>query len=147
MLVLVLTALAAQPDPALLDRVAQRTKSLEVFTKEAQLSMKIEADELDSDGKSTKHTELVLRVSRKEGKPKRELVSATEDGKDVTDEKRADFAKEDAKNGDEKKRNGSMASPFHPDERAKYAFSLLAPSPRPTWCASPSSPPGRRRAS
>lgn len=54
------------------------------------------------------------------------MISATEDGKDVTEDTRKDLAEQDEK----KNKNGSMsqASPFHPEQRAKYTFSLLAPS-------------------
>lgn len=123
---LVLLVLAAAPDAALLDRIAERTKALEAFTRDAQLTVTIASDELDSDGKSEKHSELVFHVTRKDGRPARELVSATEDGKDVTAEKRQelDEAKQKSSNGNGK----SQASPFHPDQRAKYAFSLLPAS-------------------
>lgn len=126
MTLVLLATLAAAPDPALLERIAERTRAVETFTRNAQLSMTIVADELDSEGKSTKHTEAVVRVSRTDGKPARELISATENGKDVTAEKREEMDKERDKNG---KNDRQQASPFHPDERAKYAFSMLAPSP------------------
>lgn len=125
---LVLLALAAAPDAALLDRIAERTKALEAFTKDAQLTVKVASDELDSDGKSEKHSELVFRVSRKDGKPTRELVTATEDGKDVTDEKRKELDEAKQKNGNGNGNGKGQASPFHPEQRAKYAFSLLPPS-------------------
>lgn len=123
---LLLLALATAPDAALLDRIAERTKALETFTKDAQLTLKVASDELDSDGKSEKHSELVFHVTRKDGKPSRELVSATEDGQDVTEEKRRELDEAKPKKGNG---NGKgQASPFHPEQRAKYAFSLLPPS-------------------
>lgn len=125
-----LLALAAAPDAALLDRIAERTKGVETFTSEAQLKVSVVSDELDSDGKSKKHNELVFQVSRKDGKPHRVLISATEDGKDVSENTREELAEQDEKNGEKQNKNGSMsqASPFHPEQRAKYAFALLAPS-------------------
>ncbi|MEW5739713.1 MAG: hypothetical protein AB1938_12345 [Myxococcota bacterium] len=120
-----LLAMAAVPDAALLDRIAERTKAVEAFTSEAQLTVKVVSDELDSDGKSKKHNELVFQVSRKDGKPHRVLVSATEDGKDVSEATREELAEQDEKNGEKKNGSMSQASPFHPEQRAKYAFSTL----------------------
>ncbi|MEW6432464.1 MAG: hypothetical protein AB1730_13235 [Myxococcota bacterium] len=123
---LLVLVLAAAPDARLLDRVAERTKAIEAFTRNASLTLKVASDELDSDGRSEKHTELVFKVSRKDGKVTRELRSATEDGKDISEKTRKDLDEAQEKNGDG---NGKVqASPFHPDERAKYAFALLPPS-------------------
>lgn len=125
---LLLLTLAAAPDAALLDRVAERTKALEAFTQNATVTLKVASDELDSDGKSEKHTELIFKVSRKDGKPSRELVSATEDGKDIAEKTRKDLDEAKEKNGNGNGNGKGQASPFHPDERAKYAFALLPPS-------------------
>lgn len=117
--------LAAAPDAALLERVSQRAGELDAFTRGAALTVTIASDELDADGASTKHAELVLRVTHEKGRAVRQLLSATEDGKDVSSAKRAEL--EDSRGSE---REQAQPSPFHPSQRLQYAFSLLPPSDR-----------------
>lgn len=128
---ILLLAAAAAPDPALLDRVAERSKAIEAYSKEASLKVTVVSDELDAEGTPTRHSEFALQITRSGGEPKRTLLSATEDGKDVTEAKRAELEAPPKRNNDGGKGHGSMsqASPFHPDHRAKYAFATLPPAP------------------
>lgn len=125
-MLLLFPLLAAAPDAALLERVAKRTLALEEFQKNAQLTMNVEAQELDDEG-AVKHREVsVLRISRSGGDQKRELLKKTVDGEDVT---AAEQQKLKEKGEQPKGRRTSLAaiSPFHPDQQPKYAFELLAP--------------------
>ncbi|MBL8924300.1 MAG: hypothetical protein JNJ54_35960 [Myxococcaceae bacterium] len=134
MTALALLVLTSAPDAGLvtlLDRVAERSRSIEAFANEASLRVTVVSDELDADGASTKHSELAFEVTRSNGTRQRKLLSATEDGKDVSEDKRRSGFEAPSKRSGGKTFGGSMAelSPFHPEQRAKYAFATLAPSP------------------
>jgi len=120
---LILLALAAAPDAALLEKLGARAQQLEVFTNAARVTVDIVAEELDGDGAVKKTTHTALRVGRSGKKVERKLLTFVEDGKDLTEAKRAELEKEPPKKG-----GAGVQSPFHPDQRAKYRFSLL-PSP------------------
>src|SRR5438445_674046 len=53
-------------------------------------------------------------------KVERKLLTFVEDGKDLTESKRAELEAPP-------KKSAGVKSPFHPDQRAKYQFAVLAP--------------------
>lgn len=112
---------AAAPDEALLEKLAVRTEQLEAFTNGARVKLEVLAEELDGDGAVKKTTLSTLRVARTGGKVERKLLRYLENGKDLTEAKRAELEQPPKKNG------AAVKSPFHPAQRGKYQFSLLAP--------------------
>lgn len=128
MTALVLLVLTSAPDAGLselLERVDQRSRTVEAFTNDASLTLSVVSDELDAEGSSTKHSELTFAVTRKDGRAERSLLSATEDGKDVSRDERFTAPPK----GD-RERSGSSTSlaqlsPFHREQRAKYTFAPL----------------------
>lgn len=114
-------AAAAVPDAALLDLLGARALALEKFADASRVTVDIVTDKLDANGAVKKSTHLALRVGRKNGEVDRKLLTYVVDGEDLTEAKRAEQEKPPKK--------GSLAvkSPFHPDERAKYRFAVLAP--------------------
>jgi len=116
---LALMVLLAVPEQALLQKLGERALQLEHFNKASKVTVDIVAEELDSDGKVTKTTHTALRVARDGAKSERKLLTFVENGKDLTAAKRAEL--ESAP-----KKETQVRSPFHPDERAKYQFTVLA---------------------
>lgn len=112
---------AATPEPALLERLGARAQQLETYVNDSRVTVDVVAEELDGDGAVKKTTHTTLRVGRGGGKVERKLLTYTENGKDLTESKRAEFEKPPKKEG------AGVKSPFHPDERAKYQFAVLAP--------------------
>lgn len=120
MFALVLMVVAAVPDEALLEKLGARALKLEAFTNGSRVTVDVVADELDSDGAVKKTTHTALRVGRSGSKVDRKLLTHQEDGKDLTERKRAELEQPPKKPG------ASVKSPFHPEQRAKYQFSVLA---------------------
>lgn len=118
---LLLVLAAAAPDPALLDKLGARALSLEAYANGSRVTVDVVAEELDSDGKAKKTTHTALRVGRSGAKVERKLLTFIEDGKDLTEAKRVELEKPPKKEG------AAVKSPFHPDQRAKYQFAVLAP--------------------
>lgn len=136
MLTLIVTlAVGADVDPALLQRVAERTKQVEAFSENCRMTIDVTGEELDSDGKVESSEQSVFRVTKKSGETtSTELLKSIEDGKDVTEEAKKEEAKKAAegknRNGKQKK-GGTLGelSPFHPSQVRKYRFGILAPPP------------------
>lgn len=118
---LLLMLVAATPEPALLEKLGARARQLETYTNDSRVTVDVVAEELDGDGAVKKTTHTTLRVGRSGGKVERKLLTYTENGKDLTESKRAELEKPPKKEG------AGLKSPFHPDERAKYQFAVLAP--------------------
>lgn len=110
----------ATPDTALLEKLGARALQLEHFAKSSKVTVDIVGDKLDGDGKVTKTTHTALRVGRDGAKVERKLLTFVEDGKDLTEKKRAELEAPP-------KKSAEVKSPFHPDQRAKYQFAVLAP--------------------
>jgi len=121
MSLLMLMVVAATPEPALLEKLGARARQLETYTNDSRVTVDVVAEELDGDGAVKKTTHTTLRVGRSGGKVERKLLTYTENGKDLTESKRAELEKPPKKEG------AGVKSPFHPDERAKYQFAVLAP--------------------
>lgn len=113
----------AAPDPALLEKLGARARQQETWTNDSRVTVDVVAEQLDADGAVTKTTHTTLRVGRSGGKVERKLLTFTENGKDLTESKRAELEKPPKKEG------AGVKSPFHPDQRAKYEFAVLAPPP------------------
>lgn len=116
-----LMLVAATPEPALLEKLGARARQLETYVNDSRVTVDVVAEELDGDGAVKKTTHTTLRVGRSGGKVERTLLTYTENGKDLTESKRAELEKPPKKEG------AGVKSPFHPDERAKYQFAVLAP--------------------
>jgi hypothetical protein len=124
---LLVALLAAAPDPALLQKIIERQKAVQAFTDNASVVMEVRAEELASDGKVESTEVTKLRIGKKKGEPvATEVLSATEDGKDVTAQTRDEMKKE--KDGKKGKSAGAQ-SPFHEEQVAKYRFTQLATPP------------------
>ncbi len=117
---MLLLMLTAAPDAALLEKLGARALQLEAFANASRVTVDIVADKLDSDGKVTKTTHTALRVGRNGTRADRKLLTFVENGKDLTEAKRAELEAPP-------KKEARVKSPFHPDERAKYQFAVLAP--------------------
>lgn len=113
--------LAATPDPALLDKLGARALALEAYANGSRVTVDVVAEELDADGKVKKTTHTALRVGRSGTKVERKLLTFIENGKDLTESKRAELERPPKKEG------AAVKSPFHPDQRARYQFAVLAP--------------------
>lgn len=114
MSLLTLVLLTASPDPALLQKLAAHTAALETFASHARVTVETTADELDGDGKVTSSKHFVVRQTRDGEKLTRTLVSAEENGKDVTEKQRSEL--------EQKPKRGPVRSPFHPEEQPRYRF-------------------------
>jgi hypothetical protein len=119
---LMLLALTSTPDAALLEKLGARAQQLEAFANASRVTVDIVAEELDGEGAVKKTTHTALRVGRSGKKVERKLLTYVEDGKDLTEAKRAELEKEPPKKG-----GAGVQSPFHPEQRTKYQFSLLEP--------------------
>src|SRR5688572_8914817 len=114
----VMTMLAADPAPAeLLKKLAAHDERMEKWLNENPVVIRIEGHELDGDGKVTHTSKAELRQTRKNGKLSTQVVKATRDGVDETDEE-----KDRAKKRDDK--NERTESPFAPRNQAKYQFTM-----------------------
>lgn len=118
---LLLVLAAAAPDPALLEKLGARALALEAYANGSRVTVDVVAEELDADGKVKKTTHTAMRVGRSGTKVERKLLTFIEDGKDLTERKRAELEKPPKKEG------AAVKSPFHPDQRVKYRFAVLAP--------------------
>lgn len=112
---------AAAPEPALLEALGARALQLESFTEAAQLTLEVHAEELDAAGAVSKTTQTTMRVTRAGGKAGRTLLHHEENGKDLTEDKRAELERPP------KKAEAAVRSPFHPAEQRKYRFVMLPP--------------------
>ena len=117
----------AAPDAALLEKLGARALQLEAFAKSSRVTIDIVAEQLDSDGKVKKTTHTAVRVGRNGDTIEKKLLIHEEDGKDLTESKRAEHKKSDEKKSE--KKDAAIKSPFHPDLRAKYEFTVLAAPP------------------
>jgi hypothetical protein len=118
---LLLLALTSTPDAALLEKLGARAQQLEAFTNASRVTVDIVAEEFDGSGAVKKTTHTALRVGRSGTKVDRKLLTFVENAKDLTEDKRAELEKPPKKDG------AGVQSPFHPDQRAKYQFSVLEP--------------------
>jgi len=109
-----LPALAAEPDPGLLRKLAEHAARLGA---DRPAGLETTVEELDSDGKPEKS----YREVRKRNQDQLELVSATQDGEDVLEKAREREAK--AKQGKADEQVGiSLPSPFEASQQPLYAF-------------------------
>ncbi len=123
-LLLTMVLAASPPDPALLEKLGAHARRLEDLTNASAVTVDIKAEELDGDGAVKKTTRTTMRVARTKGHVERKLLLQDEDGKDLTEAKRAELEAVPKKEG------AAVRSPFHPDEQAKYRFVMLAPPER-----------------
>ena len=84
-----LMLVAATPEPAVLEKLAERARQLETYGNDSRVTVDVVAEELDRDGAVKKTTHTTLRVGRSGGKVERKLLIYTENGKDLTESKRA----------------------------------------------------------
>ena len=113
--------LATAPDAALLEKLGARAQQLEHFSNASRVTVDLVAEELDSDGAVKKTTHTALRVGRDGSKVERKLLTFVENGKDLTEDKRAELEQPPKKPG------AAVQSPFHPAQQAKYQFAVLGP--------------------
>jgi hypothetical protein len=111
----------AEVDPALLEKVVERSRAVESYTANCVVTVHAVQDELDDEGR-TKSTEVLdYRVTRANGKTVGyELLKKVVDGEDVSEAER----RSKGRYGEPTART---LSPFHPEQVAKYRFALLAP--------------------
>ncbi|HEY8209316.1 MAG TPA: hypothetical protein VIG99_17630 [Myxococcaceae bacterium] len=129
-----LLVLLASPEPVpdeLLKKLADRDARLTRLYKEGAVTMTSRVEELDKGGK-VQHTQtVVLRLTQKDGKPHGEVVRASRDGQDVTEEERKTQAEKQARADEDPKgkKDGrmSMTLPFDAATQPKYQFQLLGP--------------------
>jgi hypothetical protein len=125
-----LLVLLAEPGPDLMKKLADHDARLLRLYKEGEVTMTSRVEELDKAGK-VQHTQSVtLRLTRKDGKPHGEVLSAARDGQDVTaDERKQQAEKEARAEEDPKGKNERMTLtlPFAADAQASYTFQVLGP--------------------
>jgi hypothetical protein len=113
---------AGAPSPALLARLAERAEAGEQAARNGTLTVTVEADQLDGEGRVKEHRHTVLKLTRRDGKlVSRELLEATRDGADIK-------AEESKRMAEEKEREEALRSPFHPAVVAQYRLTQL-PTP------------------
>ncbi len=135
LLVLLADPAAPQPVPDdLLKKLADRNARLTRLYKEGAVTMTSQVEELDKEGKVQKSQTVVLRLSQKDGKSHAEVLKASRDGKDVTEDERKEQAAkqaradEDPKGGKDQKM--AMTLPFDAALQPQYRFQLLGPDAR-----------------
>lgn len=115
----------------LLERLGAHAARLERVYDDGGFTIRSSMEQLDAKGKAVSTTNVVTKVTYVKGVAKEEIVERIVDGKDVTAEaakkRRAEEAKAAAKG--ERLESQRLASPFEPDEQAKYVFTLLDPRP------------------
>jgi hypothetical protein len=112
--------------PALLKRLATYSASLSRNDDTVDRTCTDRQEKLDGDGKVSTWVERVTRITHPGGREVKELVKATQDGKDVTAEwkaKDAEKKKGDAGAGVDAK------NPFDAAEQGKYQFTIKGPAP------------------
>lgn len=123
--------------PALLDKVDTRFQQEVQSTVDGMQTLRVHKEELDDDGKVVHVDEEVLQSKGQGGSREFDLVSATEDGKDVTAERKAKhdaFARKHSRpdghhsGGDH---DLTRINPFAKDQRSSYLIWAVAPLPPP----------------
>ena len=117
--------LAADAPPAdLMKRLADSTAAMQKTAEAADVTIDTLAEQLDKSGKSTDTTDVVVRVTHPGGHEQDELVKYVEDGKDLTAEKKAKAAKDDAKKKttDDGDANQDVPIPFSAARQPRYRF-------------------------
>jgi hypothetical protein len=111
-------ALATAPSPELLKKLAEHDARTDDADKAGAVTMTSTSEELDSDGKVVHTRVRVIRTGKTD-----ELISATDDGKDVTAEKKKKFEERAREHKEELK----LDSPFAGKVQDKYVFGDLGP--------------------
>jgi len=131
-----LLALAAEPGPVpedLLKRLADRDAQISRLYQEGSVTLSSTVEELDGNGGVGHSQELVVRLSLKDGKQATEVVRATRDGKDVTEDERAAEAEKRAQAEVQPKPKGApkrkveLSTPFGATAQPDYSFRVLGP--------------------
>jgi hypothetical protein len=121
---LLTSLLAASPvPPELLDKLAAHDQKARSIRNRLALVISSTAEEMDNDYQTTARHESVIRMVVIDGKETPQIIRATKDGVDVTEERRQKVKeREKSKEG---KQSMQMESPFAASERAKYTFEAL----------------------
>ena len=107
-------------DPALLDRITARTAELETYCNDSRVTVEVVADELDAGGRVSRSTFVRFLETKRRGTiTGREVLLATEDGKDITAKKQRELGES---------KGASAPSPFNRQAREKYRFTSLPAS-------------------
>lgn len=128
LLVLLLAAEpAGSPPPAdLMKKLADATATMQKSADAADVTIDTLAEQLDKTGKATDTTDVVLRITHVDGHEHDELVKYVENGKDVTEEKKAKAAKDDAKKKKDDDKDGDanedVPIPFSAKRQPRYRF-------------------------
>jgi hypothetical protein len=123
---------APQPAPdELLKKLADHDARLTRLYKEGSVTMTSKVEELDKEGKVQKTQTVVLRLTQKDGKPHAEVLRASRDGKDVTEDERKEQAAKQARADEDPKGHKdpkmAMTLPFDAAVQPQYRFQLLGP--------------------
>jgi hypothetical protein len=110
--------LAAAPSDAFLNGIAKHFEAIDEFQKNARITAEFTSTELDADGKVTKTSTQKRHTTTVKGVETIEVVSATKDGKDVTQEQQEKARKPKGKDSE-------LFLPFENKVRSKYQFALL----------------------
>ena len=119
---LVLLLIASVPEPSLLEKLGERAVQLEAFANASRVTVEVVVEKFDAEGVVTKTTRTSLRVGRKKEEVDRKLLSFVENGKDLSESRRAELEAPP-------KKPMMVKSPFHPDQTDQYRFAILAPPP------------------
>jgi hypothetical protein len=122
---------AAAIEPELLKKLATHQDTVARWMRDGTFKVALVADELDSDGKPKKHVESVRRVGFQNGERVTTVLSATEDGKDVTAEEQKKQAEREAKLREKKEKpKSNVTSPFSAESQQDLFFWSPGVDPR-----------------
>jgi hypothetical protein len=127
-----LLVLLAPPAPVpdeLLKKLADRDARLTRLYKEGAVTMTSRVEELDKAGKPQHTQVVVLRLTQKDGKPHAEVLQASRDGQDVTQDERKQQAEKEARAEEDPKKSQrmTMTLAFDAAVQPQYRFQLLGP--------------------
>jgi hypothetical protein len=135
-LALLAPAAAPEPDPeGLVDAAEQTSARMEALSDRLSRTCVTRAEQLDTDGKPEQTFEETTRSEWIRGEEVKAILSASEDGTDVTvreQEKLAATQEKQADGGVQERGDYAgidYANPFAPDQRRRYRFSLAPAQP------------------
>jgi outer membrane lipoprotein-sorting protein len=116
---------AEAPSADLMQRLAAHAQASKDASANGAVTVKIKSEELNKDG-TVKSTDVrTMRVSRKGGETKTELLSSQKDGVDSTEASRKQMLERESKPNDERKGEVKIVSPFAESEQPNHTFTVV----------------------
>ena len=124
------SALAAPADadlPSVLAKLGQKIVTQKQQLENVDVTVTGKQEELDSKGKVEHVTESVVKTTHANGQTTREVLKATQDGNDITDQMKKQFS---GKPDDDQAR---AENPFDPELQAAYKFTRVSDPSSTEW--------------